>query len=177
MENKNELPKMTIEQRNAIVNPIIGLEIIDSDTNELMRFDGIEFVKINNHKQEAIKKAYGEYYDICKPNENGWTIAEFFPYGKMEPEYGEDYGNDLHTFYIRPKSLQGIETNNGWINTLEMLPNEHQNCYVVKSGKITTASYVKDDRWFVRGNGFPKTTQLHDITHWQPIQVPPKPIY
>lgn len=178
MENKNELPKMTIEQRNAIVNPIIGLEIIDSDTNELMRFDGIEFVRINNHKQEAIKKAYGEYYDICKPDENGWcniwSNDEISDIDTINWQTESDYYN-----LIRPIELKGIESNNSWISVNDRLPDKEGMYFIYTDKNESSVDYCckKSNQWNNKILYSMIFMTNDTVTHWQPIQVPPKPIY
>lgn len=180
MENKNELPKMTIEQRNAIVNPIIGLEIIDSDTNELMRFDGIEFVRINNHKQEAIKKAYGEYWDNVKKyvDEDGWLLNHY-QYREFINEFNHDYriNKEFGSGYldIRPKQLAGIENNNGWISVNDRLPTDNS-FYWVFAPKVLSNPFICE--FIVEYKEFIENMIYTDlVTHWQPIQVTPKPIY
>ena len=73
-------------------------------------------------KEEAIRKAYGEYWEQVKPfiDDEGWMYRIDFP-TKHNIEL-EEHPNQYH---IRPKSLQGIENNNGWtIANLIDLPTE-----------------------------------------------------
>jgi hypothetical protein len=137
-------------------------------------------------KEEKIREAWintiGEenYNSVLK---NG----EFKDYGwrkvKSIPMFTEDVYDVLKyskiMFSIRPKSLQGIENNNGWIKieSEEDLPEQGGSYYVTRCDKVETAVYVKDNRWLVKGNDYPKTTILHSITHYQPIQKPQPPIY
>ena len=67
-----------------------------------------------NAKQEAIKNAYGEYWDNVKDyvDENGW--ASYPNVQKHDYDFGKLEFKDGCTF-LRPESLQGIENNNGWI--------------------------------------------------------------
>lgn len=65
-----------------------------------------------NAKEQKIKEAYGEYGDIALQicGENGWIkINEYHSY------FPKDNEKSPHGQFRRPKSLQGIEDNNGWI--------------------------------------------------------------
>lgn len=63
-------------------------------------------------KEEKIKEAYGEYWDLVKNHidDNGWFSNDredfYLSFGDCEKLGGTDYG---HNEFIRPKSLQGIE--------------------------------------------------------------------
>lgn len=65
-------------------------------------------------KQEAIKKAYGEHWETVKDyvNENGYINRDLYReiYGNLKSA-----GRNVVDMLARPKSLQGIEYNNGWI--------------------------------------------------------------
>ena len=69
-----------------------------------------------NAKQEAIKNAYGEYWENVKDyvDNDGW-INNSIPKFTFEQLKNLDleYKNDV---FFRHKSLQGIENNNGWIS-------------------------------------------------------------
>lgn len=81
-------------------------------------------------KQEAIRLAYGDKYESAKNilDENGWCnyqlnderelIRGISP-REMECEYNNFKQDNVNLKYFwRPKSLSGIETNNGWISIL-----------------------------------------------------------
>jgi len=123
-------------------------------------------------KEEKIQEAYGENYDKCKPDENGMCLINESDYPKIEWVY-EGFG------YNKPKSLQGIENNNGWINieSEDDLPTEHR-------GYFTKTNYCKE----IVERDYPIFTKsmsiederkwwLENITHYQPIQKPQPPIY
>ena len=117
-------------------------------------------------KQEAIKKAYGEYY--IHADINGWI-----KYGMYCPsDFGiEDY-DELDTIGIwRCKSLKGIENNNGWtrIESEADLPKEG-NYFVVKNKTVIETSYFMPDNDF-------SLIEWRNITHYQPIEKPKPPIY
>ena len=118
----------------------------------------------------------------------------------FEPEQVEDNGFcdyyalptdfDLHQFdciysydkediiKVRPKSLQGIENNNGWIKIESEadLPKKSCSCWIeVDELEINTPFWYNHD-----------TTQFYfkhiiytisEVTHYQPINKPLKPLY
>lgn len=69
------------------------------------------------NKQKAIEKAYGEHWEAVKDyvDENGFVDSIHFPHGRLVADFGDNNGELACDFLVRPKSLQGIETNNGWI--------------------------------------------------------------
>lgn len=127
----------------------------------------------NNAKEDKIKKAYGDIYDW---DENGWLI-----YGCDEAnEFGyEPFGeyetrNHVDGIYEwRPKSLQGIENNNGWIKieSEKDLPKEDCNCHIIYKNGIMSI-----DKYFVKHKNF-NTNHFFHIEYYQPIQKPSLPIY
>lgn len=132
-------------------------------------------------KQEKIQEAYEEIGLPFNENviyDNGWL--------KIKPtQYSSKYDLvDLlkltsHVHSIRPKSLSGIENNNGWIKieSEDDLPKLTIEYHVLKNGSLTNAYYVKNNRWVINDNPYPKTTEIQGITHYQPIEKPQPPIY
>jgi len=120
-------------------------------------------------KEEKIKEAYGEYLDRFNPSLlDGWSTTCF------SENIDKDIFDEEDTGYfgylrLRPKSLQGIENNNGWtkIETKEDLPKLGGEYDVVIRGKMGRATYLRNDRWLVDENDYPKTTSIHLITHYQ----------
>ena len=74
-------------------------------------------------KQELIKQAWGEALKGAYCDENGWSLMGYF-LSEYKIEYDSVLNNDVN--YYRPKSLQGIENNNGWtkIENEDDLPKE-----------------------------------------------------
>lgn len=124
-------------------------------------------------KQEAIKKAYGGYWERLKDNicSNGY-ITEYQYYKPsniganldIESLLGEDNEMDL----IRPKSLAGIETNNGWILLDRRTTNEityKGDIWIEnKSGEII---FVNEDEF----------VPLDFAVAYQPVSKPKKRVY
>ena len=116
-------------------------------------------------KQEAIKKAYGEYF--IHADKNGWIRHLMYCPSDLGIEnYGEMDG------FWRCKSLQGIEDNNGW----SVIPSIHDK-------EIEKGQY-----WVMYPNGFIEVAYYDstmesykfwklNFTYYQPIEKPLKPIY
>ena len=123
-------------------------------------------------KQEAIKKAYGEYWENVKDyvDNDGWIDNSIpkFTFGQLK-NLDLEYKNDV---FFRPKSLQGIENNKGWIRieSKDDLPKEEGNYFIVRNNNEVGTSY------FIPNNDF-SVIDWRDITHYQPIEKPKLPIY
>lgn len=126
---------------------------------------------MNTKKQQCIKDAYGTHWAIVQKdvNEDGWIQSKddkpiFVPsIGKLEVNANDD------TLY-RPKSLQGIETNNNWISieSEDDLPKEYGWYWVVDSdGDVVQMEYYP----------FYKSFTSEDVTHYQDLVEPSKPHY
>lgn len=129
-------------------------------------------------KQEKIQEVYGKHFKICNPDENGWCkypntekISE-----DWDIDFGEDYGNSPDEFYVRPKSLQEIETNNGWIKieSENDLPTIGEYYTIVKFDNMIVERHFPNSKVNLEFN---KEWWLKYITHYQPIQKPQPPIY
>lgn len=169
----NMKPATNKEQQKAINKVLDNKTTFDSDTMQE------EKQNTETKKQEAIRLAYGEYWGNlieqakqCALKNDGW-ISSILQHAPKELEL--DFGN----YQYRPKSLSGIEDNNGWISILseEDLPKEKISYEVWRNGSESRATYAGSDRWFVPHNDFPKTTKVAGITHYaEPIKRQP-PIF
>lgn len=126
-------------------------------------------------KEEKIKEAWSKLmtdYTNIDLN-NGWSLDDFH-----EDSYKE---NEFHTQQIytpckiRPKSLKGIENNNGWIKieSEEDLPKEVINCWFATNNGIYLGYYTTRGYFVNEGEDI----ELKFITHYQPIEKPKPPIY
>lgn len=123
-------------------------------------------------KQEAIKQAYGEHWNEVKDyvDENGYANLDYsFTYEDIGLELQEN-GN------WRPKSIQGIETNNGWIKieSEKDLPTErdmNDTLVIDKNGIMETVS-SNTLKWVYSRNHW-----INYYTHYQTIAKPKPPIY
>jgi hypothetical protein len=105
-------------------------------------------------KQEAIKKAYLEVgipFNEKVLYDSGWL--------KIKPSQ-----------YSRPKSLSGIENNNGWINieSGEDLPKDGQYWTISSNDGQMTTNRIWSKQW---------NFNHRYISHYQPIIKPEPPIY
>jgi len=130
-------------------------------------------------KEEKIKEAYGEFWNEVKDyvDENGfiWQSTLFFPETKMKDKFEiqvKGFDPDGRCKW-RPKSLQGIENNNGWIRieSESDLPKKDIDCHIIFSdGKI------RCDRFLINYKNF-ITSHYKNITYYQPIIKPQPPIH
>lgn len=138
-------------------------------------------------KEEKIREAYGGYWEIVKyfVDQNGF-IWEYSIFSKTKNNLLEniecenkllkysEVGNSP-MFYLRPKSLQGIENNNGWIKieSEDDLPKEGHYWVFTKKGEIIDSPKYSDYEFMFNDNKY----WLENFTHYKPIQRPEKPIY
>ncbi|AIM38289.1 hypothetical protein KO02_17555 [Sphingobacterium sp. ML3W] len=136
-------------------------------------------------KEELIKQAYGEVWDIlpveqqtCALKYNGWTSVREFRIGYDES--GKILNNTLYRisrrkdsnlecdqFTYRPKSLKGLENNNGWncINDCP-IPNDVSNDNLVL--------YFSDGST----RKFNEEYSIFEyVTHWRIVEDLPKPMF
>jgi hypothetical protein len=137
---------------------------------------------MNTDKQQAIINAYGDYYEDIKDTiiDNGWCIPtkDLLDCISMDTkEFHMVFGSP--DIYYRPKSLRGIETNNGWIKIESEadLPEQGGDYDIVINGVMKTGVYCKNNKWMVESNDYTKTTQEYQISHYKPIVKPNPPIY
>jgi hypothetical protein len=131
----------------------------------------IKFRNIKNNiemkKQEKIREAYGEeHWEAVKDylDENGWCNAFFGIAGLFQHDVIFKKGLIVKW---RPKTLAGIENNNGWIKieSEDDLP---------KDGWHWAKSIIPDnDIWETHYEDF----KVGFHTHYQPIVKPQPPIY
>ncbi len=121
-------------------------------------------------KQEAIKKAYGNFYDPNKDliHSDG-TVTEFIGSKMEEKGLIMDYFNQRAT----PQSLQGIKDNNGWIRIEpdgSNLPTDSSKMYKsIINGEVNNNNL--NTGWIRSG------WEMGHITHYKPITAELKPIY
>lgn len=143
-------------------------------------------------KEEAIQEAYGEYWDelpleVQKEalekngfiNSNKWLggFGNTLIFKKLRgiPLDCMDNYDSTYCYYFRPKSLQGIENNNGWIRieSDDDLPKEKS---------FFNACYFneKNDHIMFYGISHYELISLFEeknITHYKPFERLKPPIY
>lgn len=121
------------------------------------------------NKQKAIEKAYGEHWESVKDyvDENGWI-----------KDTNRDRFSDLEfhktKYLMRPLSLQGIETNNGWIKIeSEDIYDDWFTAWVFSEGIILYATWNPNQEYWLGTD----MCLIENVTHYQPIVKPQNPIY
>lgn len=126
-------------------------------------------------KKELVKNAYEQFYEYVEKSvdENGWVKREEHS-GFMRNHFY--LGNNIETKvvdkveYWRPKTLEGIKNNNGWIliKSEADLPKESYNYWIMQSdGLIQTLKEYEENK---------KYWNIHP-THYQPITKPNLPLW
>ena len=123
-------------------------------------------------KQETIKNAYGEYWEAVKDfvDENGWI--DFLEDIQRIMYFFHDSDNiEIFKSTWRPKSLQGIENNNGWIKiqSEKDLPNNETVWICANNNRVLLSSKTVLN-WVLKNPD-------NKITHYKPIEKPLKPLY
>ena len=128
-------------------------------------------------KQEAIKEAYGEYWEQVKVfvDENGWVFfsddENILRLNFQQKDNISTEKTDVESWKWRPKSLQGIENNNGWIKieSEKDLPEGLGVHFVANLRDVrvhpATSYQVKE------------LYKVNFATHYQPIEKRKPPIY
>lgn len=135
---------------------------------------------MNFAKKKAISDSYGKYWNQVKNNvdENGWFYYRSIEYLTEKKNYSithyVDCDNDIFSNSVRPKSLQGIENNNGWIRieSEEDLPKEPIECWFIHYERIYSGAF--GGRMFGSGATL---AGWKTVSHYQPIVKPEKHIY
>lgn len=124
-------------------------------------------------KEEKIKEVYKKLYSSKKIDENGWydnrdeKIKFHHSDFLGECDYRENY-------FFRPKSLQGIENNNGWIKieSESDLPSDMKAVFVYWNNEILLIEILE-----LPSKKMFKEWSEKGFTHYQPITKPQPPIY
>ena len=128
-------------------------------------------------KEEKIKEAWGLYFEHLGEHakkhaleNNGYCSAPSITLGLILRRHGEEWLETNKDLKNRPKSLQGIEDNNGWIKVESEadLPKESYNYWVFQNDGLIQSmkEYELNKKYY-----------NIEATHYQPIQKPKPPIY
>lgn len=124
-------------------------------------------------KTEKIQEAYGDYWEQVKSfiNDDGWVNRDLL---RIDNINNFDVKSTYNRFdSVRPKSLQGIENNNGWIKIESEadLPKEEGSYFIFYKNIITQSSFLFEEQTWQ------EALKRKEITHYQPITKPNPPIY
>ena len=136
-------------------------------------------------KQETIAKAYGEHWETVRDyvDENGWNC--YYSVDEIDHDIFESkWSGD--NFRSRPKSLAGIENNNGWIKIEseadlpkgdEFKFNETFLVYYCCKGCSNMIFKGSIDKYTLKFRDITNKLEKEKVTHYQPIVKPEPPIY
>lgn len=141
-------------------------------------------MKNEQAKQEAIKKAYGEYWPIVEEFtdlNSGKCHTSFykpdqkiFDFRELPKQIKENYHFYGQNGYVLPKSIEGIEHNNGWIRIEpdgSNLPKDAETRY--RTGTLCfNGDFIPNQFHYAA-----KDLKLVAATHYKPITPEPKPVY
>jgi len=101
-------------------------------------------------KEETIKNAYGEHWESLKEfvDDDGWCKKRIEHEERMLKKDIIDVQIVGHgQYFYRPKSLQGIETNNGWkkIESEADLPSLKDELIIFRDESGLTTTWQSDD--------------------------------
>ncbi|MDM1042155.1 MULTISPECIES: hypothetical protein [Empedobacter] len=133
-------------------------------------------------KKEKIKDAWGDYYlDVKEQIDEYGLVSEKFLTNNQCKTLNDDLSIEIYSpnegyYFYRPNSLQGIETNNGWIKieSEDDLPKYIVDCWIIYKDKICLSLY--QSKHFVLKSEF-SLLPFNLISHYQPIERPKPPIY
>ena len=136
-------------------------------------------------KLEAIKKAYGEYWDLVGDyvDVNGYLQSNDIAHHNWKCLFSLPLG--FYVFHegslVRPKSLSGIENNNSWIKIEEdgsNLPKSFCECRVISKinpDKPFSLMYAPDEKAFENDMSYFK---FSEISHYYiPFANEEPPVY
>jgi len=130
-------------------------------------------------KQEKIQDAYGIHWEFYKDkvDENGWVDCRKIGHGNLIAQFDtKDIQFQKHK--QRPKSIQGINDNNGW--ALGAPPKDGGEFWIIEAyfkEPIHVCNVEYYDEYFATIDGIDFQFSQREITHYQPIKKPLKPIY
>ena len=137
-------------------------------------------------KQQAIQEAYGEHWELFENDEqekilrnNGFCLLFSHPLHFELSKFMEieTFAYGIGTSW-RPKSLQGIENNNGWlkIESEDDLPKDLTKCHFIIRG-YENNNYIGHYYDGLFWNSHNEAYSWQVVSHYQPIEKPKPAIY
>lgn len=172
-ESDQELKGLLFNERYGQVGSIAEITGIGSEAFESILPEGdiLPVKEIAMTKQEVIKQAYGEHWEAVKDyvDENGYCAQ----WPGIRQAINKDFIEFKPWEKWRPKSLKGLETNNGWtkIESESDLPGDrdarYNLCHISKDGYLPNESFsILKSFW-----------ETGIITHYQPTIKIEKPLW
>jgi len=128
-------------------------------------------------KQEAIKKAYGEHFNLLENfiNSDGEVCKAMCP-DNTQNIFGNIFWENLNGMWW-PKTLSGIQNNNGWIRI------EPDGSNLPENGLFKMCKEIKKGEWWYISHDDVEPDDVEEyfrdlgFTHYKPITPELKPIY
>ena len=139
-------------------------------------------------KEEKIKESWGIHFS-SDVDENGYiTYTEYQDIHLLQwvgDFWEKGFNKVLRIYWVRPKSLRGIENNNGWIKieSENDLPKDKSIDVIVDSKPYQGFIYEANCGLFCcienryNQNELSEIIEANLITHYQPIFKPAIPLY
>lgn len=130
-------------------------------------------------KQDKIKEAWGQYYQLVKNELDEHGRYSYYDDNSIKRKSKLWQFENIETHQISnldlliPSSIKGIENNNGWIKIESEadLPKDYEISYYAWNSENDRDYYVANI-WTVINR-----YHLGCVTHYQPIEKPKPPIY
>ena len=135
-------------------------------------------------KQEKIQECWGVHYagDI---NENGYRTYDYLFGDHLLHQWDDRYfdkgiTNQITTkYWVRPKSLKGIENNNGWVKIYceNDMPQFDCECYVISKVSIGIIFSRWNQVFDEYQNEKARKFWLDNFSHYKIIETQKQPLY
>lgn len=140
-------------------------------------------------KQEAVKRAYGEYWENVKNNltQSNWFKSKevlgdcantkiFSKFPNIEWECMNNY-DPIYCYYFRPKSISGLENNNGWnkVTGFTDLPKENGIYLFINKDNVIEPFVVGKSDYY--GKLTESEFIIRYFSYYQKIVLPNLPLY
>lgn len=135
---------------------------------------------MENAKQEAVKVAWGKYYEPFKEHiEQGWAVYPHLQIHDVDKEFIKECDIADGALAFRPKSLRGLETNNGWTSIEDDLSNivEGEFEFLVKKEYNQNSEKLKETIKVTKAMIKEKHLIFLVYSHYKPIQPELLPVY
>jgi hypothetical protein len=127
-------------------------------------------------KEIKIREEYGGFWNQLHINAKECALKHNGLINSILTNAPKEIEHDYKDRCYRPKSLQGIENNNGWIKIESEadLPKENLDCWFYNSYGMFRGYFNKKQGFF-----YDEKYEVirYDLTHYKPIEKPLLPIY
>lgn len=127
-------------------------------------------------KEEIVKLAYGNAWNDVKDVISGgsWVHEDDLSYDMAGFKSSDIHFSEYSNEHWQPKSLKGIDENNGWTRTDEVLPSKKGYYYVCVNGE-----YNQGFRFYLTDKASDNSIDFfkENYSHWRFVGEFENPIY